>query len=191
MRTSSRACWASFVAWLGSGVSGISRETLRLTLGPVDGLLPLARRAAEALGPWLLALLAERQRAGRDSLPPAEEWQAADVLEADAQTRPLTRREARRMASWLAWLLEAELARLVRLAEAPTRLLYRRDWLASEVRYWALVVSLARLGQLYAALEHRQGSEAAERAWADAAARIWEQVVGNQRRHKVGQQRGG
>lgn len=175
MWTSSRACWQSFVDWLSSGVSGIRPDELRLTLGPVYALLPLARQAAEALGPWLLSLLAECQRAGRVSIPLEDEWQAAKLLAEDAGTRLLSQREARRPASWLIWLLEAELARLV---EAPTRLLYRPDWLASEVRYWALVVSLARLGQLYALLERRQGHEAAGQIWAGAAERVWQQATG-------------
>ncbi|HEU5369424.1 MAG TPA: hypothetical protein VFU69_13205 [Ktedonobacterales bacterium] len=178
MRTSSRACWLSFVDWLGCGVSGVSPQTLRLTLGPVRGLLPLARQAALALGPWLLALLAEHQRAGRAAHSPEEESRAAEVLKQDTFVRPLMRREVGRAASWLAWLLEAELARLIRLAEAPSPLLARPGWLASEVRYWALVASLARVGQLYAELERRQGAEAAGRAWADAAARAWQQIGG-------------
>ncbi len=106
MRTSSRECWVSFVDWLGSGVSGILPETLRLTLGPVGALLPLARRAAEALGPWLLALLMERQRSGHARLSAEEEWHAVDVLAQDAQIHPLTRREVWRTANWLGWLLE-------------------------------------------------------------------------------------
>jgi hypothetical protein len=175
MRTSSRACWLSFVDWLGCGVSGVSPQTLRLMLGPVVALLPLARQAAEALGPWLLA---ERQRAGWMKRSPEDERRAADVLEKDANIRPLRRREVGRTASWLVWLLEAELARLARLAEAPSSLLSRPGWLASEVRYWALVVSLARIGQLYAELDRRQEAEAAGRAWADAAARAWQQAAG-------------
>lgn len=57
-------------------------------------------------------------------------------------------------------------------------LLYRPGWLASEVRYWALVVSLARHGQLYALLERRQGRESAGQIWAEAAARVWQQATG-------------
>jgi hypothetical protein len=178
MWTVSRACWQSFVDWLGFGVSGVLPDTLRRTVGPVGLLLPLARQAAAALGPWLLSLLAERQRAGRASLAPANERQAEQSLAEDAETRPLTWGEARCTSNWLAWLLEAELARLARLIEAPTRLFYRPDWPAPDVRYWALVVCLARLAQLYAVLERRQGRQTAGRLWAEAAERVWQQIAG-------------
>ncbi|HEY7348991.1 MAG TPA: hypothetical protein VH599_11830 [Ktedonobacterales bacterium] len=178
MQTLSWARWVAFVDWLSSGgVSGVLPETLRRTVGPVWLWLPLARRAAEAIGPWLLALLAERQRTGRNVLTPEAEWEGAGLLAADAEMRPLSRREAGRALAWVGWLVEAELARVVRLVEAPERRLRRVGWLAEEVRAWALVVSLARLGQVYAVLERRQGREAAECAWAGGAERVWRQTT--------------
>ena len=74
-------------------------------------------------------------------------------------------------------MLEAELRRLVRLAEAPENALWRQGWLAWEVRYWALAVCLARIGQLYASLEHRQEPEQAQRLFKGALARVWHQAL--------------
>jgi hypothetical protein len=50
----SKPCWLSFVDWLNGGAPGTLPATLRLTLGQVWLLTPLARQVAEALGPWLL-----------------------------------------------------------------------------------------------------------------------------------------
>ena len=53
----------------------------------------------------------------------------------------------------------------------------RLEWVAWEVRYWALAVSLARMGQLYAALEQRQGRENATETLIDALALAWSQAT--------------
>lgn len=143
----SKACWQSFGDWLNAGAPGILPWLLFLALGPVWALVPLAQQAAEALGPWLLALLEARQRANL-ALP-----DDADTLHQDIQARPFTRAQAQReRATWAQWRLEAELLRLVRLVEAPTTLLHRSGWSEWEVRYWALVITLARIGQLHAVL---------------------------------------
>ena len=68
MRVAFGERWRVYQVWLGSGVSGILPDELRLTLGPVWALLPLARQVADALGPWLGALLAARQRQGMAAL---------------------------------------------------------------------------------------------------------------------------
>ncbi len=57
--------------------------------------------------------------------------------------------------------------------------LRRQEWLAWEVRYWALAVSLARIGQLYAKLEQRQGREAATETLHAALRRTWSQALEN------------
>ncbi len=155
----SRACWLSFVDWLGSGLAGVSPRTVRLV-----------QQSAEALSPWLLSLLAER--AGQPAPFPQDEGELAKLLMEDMQARPLTAAEAQRTTPWLGWLLEADQFRLPRLLEAPMRLFYRQGCLAWEARYWALVVSLVRLSQGYGVLERRQGREAAAQAWAEAAARV-------------------
>lgn len=166
--------WRVFVVWLGVGVSGILPNELRQMLGPVRAMLPLARRVAEALGPWLAALLAERQRQG---LTGEERRWLTGALEQETRARPLERGADRRSAGWLKWMLEAELRRLVRLAEAPEQAMRRRGWLAWEVRYWALAVSLARIGQLYAALERKREPEQAERLFKGALALVWHQAL--------------
>lgn len=174
MRSAFVERWRVYVVWLGSGVSGILPDELRLTLGPVRASLPLARQVAEALGPWLAALLLARQQRG---LPPLAA-QDDERLAEESADRPFARRAMRRSvgAGWMKWLLEAELRRLVRLAEAPEATLRRRGWLAWEVRYWGLAVCLARIGQLYAALEQKQ-PEQAERLFKGALALVWHQAL--------------
>ena len=73
--------------------------------------------------------------------------------------------------------LAAEFVRLTRLAEAPEAAFTRQDWLAWEVRYWALAVSLARIGQLYAELARRQGRERATLALEKALGDAWAEVT--------------
>lgn len=167
----SKPCWLSFVDWLHGGAPGTLPATLRLTLGPVWLLTPLARQAAEALGPWLLALLEARQRVG---LAPNAE---PEVIAQDLQARPLTLAQAQReAASWAQWKLEAELSRLVRLVEAPTSLIYRSGWLPWEVRYWALVITLARIGQRYAVLTRQPEGDPTQRLLASAEA-VWQRAM--------------
>ena len=176
MQVSSRERWPLFLAWLGSNVSGIHPFTLGFTLGPIIVLLPVARQVASEITLWLLALLAERQRLGlapRAPCPPA----LTRTLDRDSRQQPCRRQEAQYNPRWLGWLLVAEFLRLARLAEAPETAFYRRDWLAWEVRYWALAVSLARIGQLYAALARRQGSEAAMLALETVLAVAWSQAL--------------
>jgi hypothetical protein len=167
----SKACWRSFQDWLEGGAVGTPSTTLRLTLGPVWWFLPQARQAAQALGPWLMSLLEARQQArlARDA--------RRDTVEDDVLARPLTRAEAAKMGSaWGSWRLEAELLRLVRLVEAPGDWLYRPDWPQWEVRYWALVITLARIAQHYAALARQPGSRAAEQ-WLASAENVWQQAA--------------
>lgn len=166
----SKACWQSFVDWLEAGAPGTSPARLRWTLGPVWRLVPQARQAAQALGPWLVSLLEARQRAGLALFNDAE------VIRQDLEARPLTRAEAAEDAQgWAQWQLEAELLRLVRLVEAPTPLLYRAEWVAWEVRYWAVVITLARIRQRYGLLG-QQRIEPEERLWAAAEA-IWQRAL--------------
>lgn len=90
-------------------------------------------------------------------------------MEADLAVRPFTAAEVYYHRLWLPELVGAEFARLARVIEAPTCLLEQPDWLAWEVRCWALVIVLARIGQLYAALERREGSGPAQRVLYEAA----------------------
>ena len=169
----SKACWQSFLDWLDAGTSGTSSFTLFLTLGQVWRLLPLARQNASALSPWLLSLLEARQQA---RLAVSDEWA---VIQQDLETRPLTRAEAQRERSaWASWQLEAELLRLVRLVEAPMSSFYRSGWLEWQVRYWALVITLARIGQRYALLAH-QGTDPEEHLLASAEV-VWQRATASE-----------
>ncbi len=163
MRPTPTVYWLSFLDWLSSGVWGVLPFTLHATLGPVGLVLPLARHVAQALGPWLLTRLAERltpppPTAGID---PA----LARRLAADLDARPLRVVEVRPDLSWLGRKLEVELGRLTRLIEAPSEGFCRPDWLAWEVRFWALVISLTRIGQLYFALERLHSPQVAEQVF--------------------------
>ncbi len=169
----SRIRWLLFVAWLGSGVSGIWPETVQRLFGPVERLLPLARQVAAAVGPWLLALLDVQRQASE--VPEAGGAPLLRVAKGDSQQRLFAAGELQRESSELEEALEAELARLVRLT-AAAYVPACPGWLAWEVRYWALAVCLVRLGQLYAALEQAQGSLAAQRALTGVAARIWQRA---------------
>jgi hypothetical protein len=164
-----RERWLGFLVWMRSGVSGIHPLTLRQTLGPIAGRLPQARQVAGSLNRWLLAVLAERQRLGL-VVTAGDEQEEADLLAEDSTQQPYRWREMEQQERWLRWRLVAEVLRLVRLAEAPEEALRRPDWLAWEVRYWAQAVSLARIAQLYAALEGRQGREGATSALEEALA---------------------
>lgn len=157
--------WEGFVAWLSIGVCGILPDTLRRAFGPILPALALARHVAAAVSPWLLSLLMAHPAA-----------QTMRVSEGDVAQR-------RALSDWLPqepprlhWLLAEELARLVRLA-AASQLPTRRGWLEYEVRFWALVCTLTRLGQLYAALEHAEGSQAAQHAWLTLAEEVWRHTL--------------
>ncbi len=177
MSGTSKACWLAFTDWLEAGAPGVPPATLRLAYGgSVWRLLPLARQSAAAVGPWLLALLAARQRAGLVGLAGIEAApagsEASTWLASDLQARPLGAAEQERQVGWAQWALEAELLRVIRLVEASSATLPRPGWLAWETRYWALAVSLARLGQLYAELAQRVEGDPSDR-WLLAAERVW------------------
>ncbi len=166
-----KACWLSFLDWLEAGTTGTPPFTLWLALGPVWRLVPLARQVAQALSPWLLDLLETRQQAG---LTPCDDW---EVLQQDLEMRPLTRAEAQReRPAWAAWRLETELLRLIRVVEAPMSSFSRSGWLAWQVRYWALVITLARISQRYALLA-RQGEADAEERLLACAETVWQRAT--------------
>jgi hypothetical protein len=170
LRTS-KACWQSFLDWLDADAPGMPTFTLWLALGPVWRLVPLAQQTAAALGPWLLALLDARQRARLDA---ADEW---PVIQQDLLARPMTQAEAEReRAAWASWHIEADLLRLVRVVEAPMSLCYRSGWLEWQVRYWALVITLARIGQRYALLARQGGAGPEDRLLACAEA-VWQHAT--------------
>jgi len=177
MRGWSKACWLSFGDWLAGGAPGMLPWMLLAALGPVWLLLPRARQGAEALGPWLLALLAARERAGRSCREATVNGQDARWCEQAWQARPFTQAEAQHEASWLQWGLEAELLRLVWLVEAPCAWLKRDGWPESQARYWALVVSLARVGHIYAVLARRLGRERATQMLEEAVEQVWQRAA--------------
>ncbi len=165
----SKACWQSFLDWLAGGAPGGVPFPLRRE--PVWWLAPQVRQVAGAVSPWLVGLLEARQRAGLVGCGDQE------VLQRDLEVRPLTWAEAAQIGSaWASWRLEAELARLVRLVEAPTDWFYRTGSAQWEVRYWALVMALARLAQQYALLARQPEGRAVERLHACAEA-AWRQAT--------------
>ncbi len=172
----SRIRWLLFVAWLDSGLAGMLPTLLCLTPGLVRRLLSLARQVAAAVGPWLFALLTEYQQRQARGAKVSKRSPAITLREEDLRQQPFAAGELRQEPSWLQQMAEAELARLFRLT-AAARLTSRPGWLEWETRYWALAVSLVRLGQLYAALEHEQGSLPAGHLLEEGAARIWNQTL--------------
>jgi hypothetical protein len=164
MRVAFGERWRVYLVWLGSGMSGISPDELRLTLGPVRRFVPLARQVAGALGPWLGALLLARQRHGMPAL---------DLRQRALAGASAGGRNGGAAHPWLGQSVPPKLAEIAArggtaaagagLAEAPEDALWRSGWLAWEVRYWALAVCLARIGQLYTALEQRQKPAQAQR----------------------------
>ena len=165
--------WLCFTAWL-------HVDLIRPL--PVPGLppqqwkhLPLeaVRQMAEAAGPWLLLVLAARQRRGLGW----SEATDAPLLAADLAARPCEAGEVPRQEGWLLWKLEGEVSRLVRLTEAPERLLPMGAEMSSEVRYRALAIALMRVYRLYAALAERQEQSAAEAHLCAAAARVRQRLT--------------
>jgi len=178
MRGWSKVCWLSFGDWLAGGTPGMLPWMLLPVLGPVWLLLPRARQGAEAVGPWLLELLAARERNGQAY----RDWTASAALAAWGekawQARPFSPAEAPDGAAWLRWGLSAELQRVVWLVEAPFAWLKRAGWPEAQVRYWALVASLARLGQVYELLARQQSADQARLLLEAAAEQVWREAVG-------------
>lgn len=152
--------WLSFLDWLNCGVWGVLPFTLYATLGPIWRLLPLARHVAQAIGPRLL----DRSRAA--SLPTETDDPAlARQIAADLAARPLTHAEICPDLAWLSGLLAADLTRLSRLLAAPCECFCGYGWLEWIVRDWALVITLARIGQVQLTLERLHSPEVAQQVW--------------------------
>ncbi len=160
--------WRLFVAWLASDCAGLLPALFCLM--PEGPVLPLARQNAAAVGSWVLALLAER---GRRSARPR--------LTLKGEALPLHAFTAGDLSAQLPWLrrtLAAELLRLVQVTVAARITPCLPGWLEWEARYWALAVTLSRLGQLYGLLERERGREPAQQVLAEVAAQVWQQAVG-------------
>jgi hypothetical protein len=168
--------WLCFLSWLEIGAPGVLPRVVQATLGAVGAHLPLARHVARSVDSWLLALCQQRQQGGRPLLAlNGDEWAAA--LRQDILVRPFEPAQIQRHHAWLGWRLEAEFLRLVRLLEGPEDAMQRVGWLSCEVRYWALVATLIRLGQVYQALAAWQGEEQAQHSYRLAAARVWQRAI--------------
>ncbi len=170
----SRIRWLLFLVWLRSDCSGMLPGILHVTLGPVERLLHLARQVAAAVDHWLLALLVERQHGQPAAGISHRAAHRVDALQ-EEWSRPFLAGEVRLDWPWLKGRLEAELLRLVRLTIAPSPAFAWPGWLEWEVRYWALAMCLARLGQLYGMLERWQGREPAQDLLEEVARLIWQQ----------------
>ena len=165
--------WLGFVDCLNAGIV----ELLRVPDWP-RSWLPLAsvQRMARVVGPWLLAVLDERQQRGLG-------WNAATgrrLLTADLAARPIEPGELPQRANGLRWGLEGALHRLIRLAEAPEDALgVAAREMPSQARYRALAIGLVRLYQLYSLLEQTEGAAAAQKQWQALAARVRQAAGGS------------
>ena len=146
------------IAWL--AMDGRVRVALSpRQLPAVVGLLAQARAMQQALHPWLVAVLTRRERLAWTLHPPRLPDGLAEHVQDALALEPFALRDLRLWpAPWLRYLLEAELARLVWLLEAPSLLMERPGWEHWEVARWALATCLARISQLARALAERQRS---------------------------------
>ncbi|HLW03903.1 MAG TPA: hypothetical protein VKT82_34970 [Ktedonobacterales bacterium] len=172
------------ITWLAMDAS------LRAALSPrqvpaVVGLLAQARAMQQALHPWLVAVLTRRERLAWTLHPPhLPDGLAAHVQDA-LKLELFDPRELRRWPTpWLGYLLEAELARLVWLLEAPTVLMARPGWERWEAARWALATCLARISQLARALAQWRSSPpcaglnaALEATWQRLTVDNWQEVA--------------
>jgi hypothetical protein len=144
------------VAWL--AMDAQVREALSPRQVPaVARLLGQARAMQQALMPWLVAVLTRRERLAWTLHPPRLRDGLAMQGQESIRLEPFTAAELRRWSTiWLRYLLEAELARLVWLLEAPCLLMTRPGWDRWEVARWALAACLARISQLTRTLEEQQ-----------------------------------
>jgi hypothetical protein len=168
--------WRFCLAWLSAGFTGVLPEPLWQTLGVVKTVQREVRWVAEMLHPWMLLMLAERQRRGL-TVPDRLEPQAAAALMQALLARRFTSLEIERSPSRLLWHIEQELVLLPQLAEAPSSCLYRQGWLECEVCYWALTMRCLRIGQLYHALAAQVEPAEARRGLEVALARAAHQLL--------------
>ena len=165
------------VAWLAMDAR------VRAALSPrqipaVVGLLGQARAMQQALMPWLVAVLTRRERLAWTLHPP----RLRDGLEmqqrAEIRLEPFAAGELRRWSTaWLQYLLEAELARLVWLLEAPCLLMTLPGWDRWEVARWALAACLARISQLTKTLEERQRASHGNAGLPAALENAWQRLI--------------
>ncbi len=167
------------VAWLAMDAR------VRAALSPrqmpaVVGLLGQARAMQQALHPWLVAVLTRRELLAWTLRPPSLPDHLAERVQDALALEPFARRDLRRWPTpWLRYLLEAELARLVWLLEAPSLLMTRPGWERWEVTRWALATCLARIGQLAWMLAARQRSSPPWSGLNAALDAAWQRLVGD------------
>lgn len=165
------------VAWLAMD------ERVRVALSPrqvpaVVGLLGQARAMQQALMPWLVAVLTRRERLAWTLHPPRMRDGLAVQHRAEMRLEPFAAGELRRwQTAWLQYLLEAELARLVWLLEAPCLLMTRPGWDRWEVARWALAACLACISQLTKTLEARQHVSRGNAGLAAALEAAWQRLT--------------
>lgn len=162
------------IAWLAMDAR------VRAALSPrqipsVVGLLGQARAMQQMLHPWLVAVLTRRERLAWTLHPLGR---PAALAEEDVSLAAFDFWELRHWQTrWLQYLLEAELARLVWLLEAPCLLMSRPGWDRWEVARWALATCLARISQLARALEQRQRSVSASVGLHAALEVVWQRLA--------------
>jgi len=145
----------------------------------VVGLLAQARAMQQALRPWVEALLIQRQRLAWTFALPSLRGRLAALVQEDLALLPFDPQELRHwQASHLQFLLEAELARLIRLLEAPTLLMLRPGWKDHwEAARWGLATCLARIAQLQGALAQRRYADPSRVGLPGALGVVWQRLT--------------
>ncbi len=165
------------VAWLALDAGARARLSPR-QIPSVVGLLDQARAMQRLLHPWLVAVLTRRERLSWTLHPPALRGRLAAQIQEDLKLEPFDFWELRRWQTpWLRYLLEAELARLVWLLEAPCLLMTRPGWDRWEMVRWALAACLARIGQLERALAEQQRSDVRYAGLNAALEVVWQRLT--------------
>ncbi len=165
--------WHGFLDWLAGDGSRAMPPYLWRFFSSLR-LRWIVQQEAGAFSSRLLALLAERQRAGLTLTQEAYSAVGPQVAK-DIVIRPLTADELAHMDAWGVWQTAGELLRLLRLVEAPSAWLSAHGW---DARNRALAACLIRLWQRWRVLERWVGAEAAQQERLQAADLAWQQAVG-------------
>ncbi len=168
------------LAWLAleatARAQGASRSVR--SVPSVVTLLGRAHTMQQRLQPWLVALLTQRRHLAWALHPPGQRRPQAAQLQEHLLLEAFDLGELCRWhTGWLHYLLEAELARLVWLLEAPCALMSRPGWDRWEVARWSLAGCLARISQLEGVLAQQQAAVSARTGLNAALAVVWQRLT--------------